>query len=99
MNCSDITSAPPCLSAAPYRAKDLRGLPPAVSFVGSLDPFCDETTDFMERLKASGVEVKYKVIEGVFHGFDIGRPNSRRGSEAISFLLERYLYACKNFTM
>lgn len=84
-------------TAAPYRATKLQGLPPAVSYVGSLDPFCDETTHFMDRLKDAGVETSFKIYEGVFHAFDIGRPNSRKGSAAITFLLERYLYACDNY--
>ena len=84
-------------TAAPFRATDLRGLPPAVSYVGGLDPFRDETAEFINRLKDSGIETAFKVYEGVFHAFDIGRPNSKKGSAAITFLLERYLYACDRY--
>lgn len=84
-------------TAAPYRATNLHGLPPAVSYVGSLDPFRDETAQFMKRLKNTGIETSFEIFEGVFHAFDIGRPNSKKGSAAISFLLERYLYACDNY--
>ncbi len=85
-------------TAAPFRAADLHGLPPAVSYVGSLDPFRDETAYFMNRLKDAGIETSFEIFEGVFHAFDIGRPNSKKGSAAISFLLERYLHACDHYS-
>ena len=56
--------------AAPGRETDYAGLPPALTFVGTIDPFRDETVQYMENLRAAGVEAKYELFEGCFHGFD-----------------------------
>ncbi|GFZ31083.1 esterase [Clostridium zeae] len=56
--------------AAPARAKDLTGLPPAYTFVGQLDPFRDETIDYVARLAQAGVDVEFHLYPGCFHGFD-----------------------------
>jgi acetyl esterase/lipase len=39
--------------AAPARATDFSGLPPCYSYVGDLDPHCDETIDYIARLDES----------------------------------------------
>lgn len=83
--------------AAPARATDLTGLPPTCSFVGSLDPFRDETIEMMKKLKASGVEVNYKVFKGCFHGFDIICPGASISKEATKFLMDNFEYAVKNY--
>jgi len=56
--------------AAPARAKDLSGLPPAYTCVGQLDPFRDETIDYVARLAQAGVPVEFHLYPGCFHGFD-----------------------------
>lgn len=56
--------------AAPARAKDLRGLPPAYTFIGQLDPFRDETIEYVARLAQAGVPVEFHLYPGCFHGFD-----------------------------
>lgn len=56
--------------AAPSRAKDLTGLPPAYLCVGQQDPFRDETIDYAARLARAGVSVELHVYPGCFHGFD-----------------------------
>jgi len=37
--------------AAPARETDYAGLPPTTTFVGALDPFRDETVDYVKQLK------------------------------------------------
>jgi acetyl esterase/lipase len=56
--------------AAPARAKDLTGLPPAYIFIGQLDPFRDETLEYVTRLVQAGIPVEFHLYPGCFHGFD-----------------------------
>lgn len=56
--------------AAPTRANDLSGLPPAYICVGQLDPFRDETINYVTRLAQAGVPVEFHLYPGCFHGFD-----------------------------
>lgn len=56
--------------AAPSRATDLSELPPAYTFIGQLDPFRDETIDYVARLAQAGVPVEFHLYPGCFHGFD-----------------------------
>lgn len=72
--------------AAPARLKDFHGLPPAFTFVGSIDPFRDETVTYMENLKAAGVPAEYKVFDGCFHAFDQMASKSSPAREAKSMM-------------
>ncbi len=56
--------------AAPARATDLSGLPPAFLCVGTLDLFCDEVIDYAQRLNQAGVPVELHVYPGGPHAFD-----------------------------
>lgn len=56
--------------AAPGRAKDVTGIPPTYTFIGQLDPFRDETIDYVSRLAQAGVPVEFHLYPGCFHGFD-----------------------------
>lgn len=56
--------------AAPARAKDLDGLPPTYTCIGQLDPFRDETIEYVTRLAQAGVAVEFHLYPGCFHGFD-----------------------------
>lgn len=82
--------------AAPARAKDLSNLPPAVTFVGSLEPFRDETIIYMEKLKDAGIPVTYKVYEGCYHAFNM-YPYADVSKKAITFLIESFKYAIDNY--
>ncbi|TQR87550.1 alpha/beta hydrolase [Mycobacterium hodleri] len=57
--------------AAPARAADLSGLPPAYVDVGDLDIFRDEDVDYARRLLAAGVPTELHVFPGCPHGFEI----------------------------
>lgn len=73
--------------AAPARATDLSGLPPAYVMVGSADGFVDEDVDYAERLRRAGVEVDLHVYAGGFHGFDgaaAGAPLANRANADVS---------------
>lgn len=56
--------------AAPARAADLSGLPPAYLCVGQLDLFRDEDLDYAARLARAGVPVEFHLYPGCFHGHD-----------------------------
>jgi acetyl esterase/lipase len=56
--------------AAPARAEDLTGLPPAFIDVGSADVFRDEDIEYAARLSRAGVPVELHVWPGGFHGFE-----------------------------
>ena len=55
--------------AAPARATELAGLPPACVQVGALDLFVDENVDYARRLIAAGVPCELHVYPGAPHGF------------------------------
>jgi acetyl esterase/lipase len=56
--------------AAPARATDLSGLPPAYIDVGSTDSFRDEDVDYATRIWQAGGVAELHVWPGGYHGFD-----------------------------
>ncbi|WP_405553389.1 alpha/beta hydrolase [Streptomyces canus] len=56
--------------AAPARAEDLSGLPPAFLDVGSAETFRDEVVAYASRIWQSGGVAELHVWPGGFHGFD-----------------------------
>lgn len=65
--------------AAPARATDLTGLPPAYIAVGSLDLFVADDVDYARRLIEAGVATELHVYAGAYHGFDVFAPMTRLG--------------------
>jgi triacylglycerol lipase len=55
-------------TAAPARAEDLSGLPPAFISIGTLDLFLEESLEYTRRLTRAGVPVELYVVPGAFHG-------------------------------
>lgn len=55
-------------TAAPARADDLSGLPPALVIVGGADGFRDEDITYAMRLSQAGVPTALHVIPGAPHG-------------------------------
>ncbi|MFD0769501.1 alpha/beta hydrolase [Bacillus sp. CGMCC 1.60114] len=70
--------------AAPTREEDLSGLPPTYTCVGQLDPFRDETIDYVTRLAQAGVEVEFHLYPGCFHAFEHIVPNAEISQRAKS---------------
>jgi acetyl esterase len=54
--------------AAPARAGDLTGLPPAYVQTMALDPLRDEGIDYAQRLLQSGIPTELHSYPGTFHG-------------------------------
>ena len=82
--------------AAPARARDLAGLPPAYICVGTLDLFVDEDIAYAQALLAAGVPVELHVYPGAFHGSVNSVPDSalsRRWRDDETAALERVLGA------
>jgi acetyl esterase/lipase len=66
----DVTpgSADVPIYAAPSRATDLSGLPPAVVTACQFDPLRDEDVIYAQRLMQAGVLVELRHYSGTFHG-------------------------------
>src|SRR4029450_10574181 len=62
--------------AAPPRAEDLAGLPPAFIDVGTVDLFRDEDIAFAQRLMAAGVPIELHVHPGSYHAGENLAPDS-----------------------
>jgi acetyl esterase/lipase len=56
--------------AAPARATDLSGLPPAYILVAEADPLRDEDLAYACRLIEAGVPTELHHVPGAYHGFD-----------------------------
>jgi acetyl esterase len=82
--------------ACPFRAKDLKNLPPALVLTASHDPLRDEGERFAERLIAAGVKTTCTRYEGVTHGFvsfadtlDKGKEGQRQAADALRVAFAR----------
>nr|WP_239521779.1 alpha/beta hydrolase [Geodermatophilus sabuli] len=70
--------------AAPARATDLSGLPPAFLDVGSAETFRDEDVAYATRIWQAGGRAELHVWPGGFHGFDGFAPDATISREARS---------------
>lgn len=68
--------------AAPARAHDLSGLPPAFIDVGSAETFRDEDIAYASRIWHAGGIAELHVWPGGFHGFDGMVPRAALSQEA-----------------
>ncbi|WP_211746197.1 alpha/beta hydrolase [Paenibacillus sp. Marseille-Q4541] len=83
--------------AAAARATDYSNLPPTVTFVGDVEPFRDETIQYVDNLRRAGVHVDFELYKGCFHGFDIINPNAEVSKKAVSFFIDSFKYAVEHY--
>lgn len=76
--------------ASPARNKDFSNLPPAISIIGTAEPFYAETLTYFDNLNKAGVETRLKEFEGGYHAFDMLAPYAEISKNADKFLLEKY---------
>ena len=62
-----------------------------------IDPFYQETKDYVRRLQDAGVEAKLLELEGCYHGFDILNPKAKPTKEARKFLFDGFKEAQKKY--
>lgn len=75
--------------AAPVRATDLGGLPPAYISVMEFDPLRDEGIDYARALLAAGVSTELHLFPGTFHGSSMigyAEVSQREAAEAVAVL-------------
>ena len=72
-------------------------MPPAYTFVCTAEPFYCETLTYIDNLKAAGIEANVDVYEGLFHAFDMQKPNLAISKEAIERFNERFAYAKEHY--
>jgi acetyl esterase/lipase len=83
--------------AAALRAKNYKQLPPTVTFVGELEPFRDETIQYVNNLRNAGVPVDFKLFKGCYHAFDMMCSKAEVSKQATSFLITSFKYAIKHY--
>ena len=83
--------------ASAARETDYSGLPPCYTFVGTLDPFYDDTLNYVAALQEAGVDATYDVYKGAFHGFDQIGVHSKLITEMEDNYREAYLYAVEHY--
>ncbi|WP_061291686.1 alpha/beta hydrolase [Herbidospora cretacea] len=82
----DLADVP--VYAAPARAADLSGLPPAYVDVGDLELFRDEDAHYALRLAAAGVPVEFHLWPGAVHGFAGAYPDTPIGRRSTAEQIE-----------
>jgi len=83
--------------AAAARETNYSNLPPAATFVGDIEPFHDETVQYIENLRKAGVAAEIEIYAGCFHGFDMIAPNAEVSKKAVALLTKSYKYAVEHY--
>lgn len=84
--------------AAPLRARDFSGLPPATVITAEIDPLCSEGEAYAERLRQAGVPVEARRFSGVAHEFFGMKALLDESKEALSFAADQ-LKSARNLSV
>ncbi|MEL6590492.1 MAG: alpha/beta hydrolase [Bacteroidota bacterium] len=76
--------------ASPALGTRYEHLPPTITFVGELEPFKDETINYVEALKKANVPVKFALYEKAYHAFESLAPKAKVSQEANQFQYESW---------
>jgi len=76
--------------ASPSLNSDYNNFPPTITFVGELEPFKDETINYVNALKSESIPVKFKLFKGAFHAFEIVGKFTAIGKKANQFQFEAF---------
>jgi acetyl esterase/lipase len=83
MYLGDSYADPPAY-AAPARAADLSGLPPAYIAVSQYDVNCEENVEYARRLLLAGIATELHVYPRAFHCFEQLAPDAQISHDAVS---------------
>ncbi|MFV0379917.1 MAG: alpha/beta hydrolase [Anaerorhabdus sp.] len=83
--------------ASPSRLKNYHNLPPCFTYIGDIDPFYNETIDYVDNLKKANINAECLILNGCFHAFEIIKPNSKVAIKSKKMLLEALKYAQNNY--
>lgn len=65
-------------------------LPPTITFVGALEPFKDETINYVEALKKENIPVKFDIFEKAYHAFESLVPQASISKRANQFQFDAW---------
>lgn len=83
--------------AAPARLSDYSNLPPTYTFVGDIEPFHDETVNYVEALKRAGIPADIDIYQGCYHAFDIVGADTQIGKAATRAWVKKFKFAAENY--
>jgi len=83
--------------ASPAIETDYTNLPPAVTFIGSVDAFKDETIQYVENLKNAGIPVEFRIFLGGYHGSEAMVPWAKISKEERFFFQAAFTFACEHY--
>jgi acetyl esterase len=73
--------------AIPARADSLKDVAPAIIVTAEYDPLLSDSEQYVELLKASGVDVRYREFKGMIHGFFSNLAVTPTAMDAITFVV------------
>ena len=83
--------------ASPAKRRDYSGLPPAYTFVGSIEPFFCETLSYVKSLHDAGVPAEIDVYPNFYHAYDMMNPDTDMAKKAADTFVQHFREAEKKY--